>query len=516
MKRAIRRPDAVHPSSPWLLWAIVGLGALLRFYHIGAKGLWIDESFSIWMARQPPSAMLGWLARIDQHPPLYYTLLHTWIKLGDDPATVRALSALCATLTLLVLALLGRRLIGPEAGLLATLILALSPFHVRFAQEARMYALLGLNASLALYALACLLTGRRTWWVWAGYVVFTALTLLTHNTAVFLPLVANLIVATLAWSQRRRPESEKTSLPSLRHWALAQLGVILLWAPWAPALIRQSVGVYREFWIPPATLERVLGVFGAFLCRFLPLSGPLAGIVWLGLIGLTVLGALSLHRRPIALTLLLLTCLIPIAGQWLISIWRPILYTRTLIWASLPLYLLLAAAIVRLRRRFLAILALALIVACNAGGVYSYYVDFQKEAWDEAAALVAERVRPDDLLLFNATWVQIPFDYYFQRLYNGPPVDARGVPVDLFDRGVLEPKMTPQDLPRLHRLVASRERVWLIYSHNWYTDPQGLIPAALEDSLDLSRRWQPTGVQVQLYTRPVVPLFGEQTNNEPN
>jgi hypothetical protein len=44
--------------------------------------------------------------------------------------------------------------------------------------------------------------------------------------------------------------------------------------------------------------------------------------------------------------------------------------------------------------------------------------------------------------------------------------------------------------------------VWLIYSHNWYTDPQGLIPPALEEELDLQGRWVFYGVQVMLYTAP--------------
>jgi hypothetical protein len=100
--------------------------------------------------------------------------------------------------------------------------------------------------------------------------------------------------------------------------------------------------------------------------------------------------------------------------------------------------------------------------------------------------------------LFNATWTQIPFDYYFYRLYNRP-VAEHGAPVDLFDRGVLEPKMAQSDVPRLRTLVRGRERVWLIYSHDWYTDPQGLIPHVLADTLEPLGWWQFRGVQIGLY-----------------
>ena len=142
---------------------ITAIGFILRVWEIGAKGLWLDEAFSVWLGWQPLGEMLSWLVRIDQHPPLYYALLHLWIKLaGDNPADVRMLSAILGTLTIPVMFLLGRRLMGTTVGLLAALILALSPFHVRFAQETRMYTALTLNASLALLALSYLLTDARS------------------------------------------------------------------------------------------------------------------------------------------------------------------------------------------------------------------------------------------------------------------------------------------------------------------------------------------------------------------
>ncbi len=262
----------------------MALGGFLRFYRIGSKGLWLDESFSVWLGRRPVVEMLGWLVSIDQHPPLYYTLLHFWMTLtgggGDDVTSVRTLSALFGVLTIPVVYLLGRRLTDDDkVGLLAALILAVSPFHVRFAQEARMYTLLALNASLALYALARLFTdprsatapvgrqfvdfwrawrvvhasapARRRWpplraietdLAWLGYVVFTTATLLSHNTAVFFPVAANLFVLGLILIRSRTPNLEPQP-PGLRNWLLAQGGVFLLWSPWLAPFVIQSAGV---------------------------------------------------------------------------------------------------------------------------------------------------------------------------------------------------------------------------------------------------------------------------------
>ncbi|MEE8392270.1 MAG: glycosyltransferase family 39 protein [Anaerolineae bacterium] len=510
-----------------LLVVVIVIGAILRVFQIGTKCLWLDEAFSVWMGWQPVGEMLDWLVRIDQHPPLYYLLLHLWMVLGDDAATVRTLSALLGTLTIPVIYLLGRRLADDRVGLLAALILSVSPFHVRFAQEARMYTLLTLNASLALYALLRLLTdphagkvkfGQQfvSFWgawraggdraprrlpslqtietdlAWLGYIVFTTATLLGHNTAVFFPIATNIFVLGLLLVRSRIPNPEL-----LRNWLLAQVSVLLLWSPWLVSFVSQSVRVYHEFWISAPTWETVVGVIGAFLSDFLPLPSSVAWVVWGLYTGLMLLGLIHFRYRPAHIALLLVVFLTPFVGEWLVSLRRPIFYSRTLIWASIPLYLLLAAGMCQLRRWPFVLTAVLLVLTVNGLSLQEYYVHFEKEQWDDAAAFVAGRVEPDDLILFNATWVQIPFDFYF-RSYN-LSVAEHGVPVDMFDRGILEPKMAESDLPHLRTLIRDHERVWLVYSHNWYTDPKGLIPRALDEELDMLDRRRFYGLQVQLY-----------------
>jgi hypothetical protein len=216
--------------------------------------------------------------------------------------------------------------------------------------------------------------------------------------------------------------------------------------------------------------------------------------------GLVLLGLAYLRHRPAHLAFLVVIFATPFVGEWLVSLRRPIFYDRTLIWASIPLYLLLGTGMCRLRRRAYILVVVLMVLTINGLSLKEYYVHFEKEQWDDAAAFVAERAEPDDLILFNATWTQIPFDYYFRHLYDRPLAE-HGVPVDLFDRGVLEPKMTTSDLPQLRALLQGHERVWLVYSHDWYTDPQGLIPLALEEEFDLLDRWDFYGLQVWLYGR---------------
>lgn len=152
----------IDEAAPWLVLALTLLASGLRLLLLDNKGLWLDETFSIWLANHNLRELLHWTATIDQHPPLYYLLLHGWIALrGDSPYAARMLSALLGAAAIPIIYLTGKRLSGVMAGLAAAVLLALSPFHIRFAQETRMYTLLTLTAALAIHALVRLLTDPR-------------------------------------------------------------------------------------------------------------------------------------------------------------------------------------------------------------------------------------------------------------------------------------------------------------------------------------------------------------------
>lgn len=524
-----------------LLIAVTLLGGLLRVYRLGDKGLWLDEAFSVWLAGHSLSDLYGWIVRIDQHPPLYYTLLHFWMWLGDSETTVRSLSALIGTLTIPVIFLIGRRMAGSGVGLIAAFILALSPFHVRFAQETRMYTLLTFNASVAILALVHLLSDQRSatttigaqflatiraWTgarssragaisrlgglstdaAWLGYICFTVAAMLSHNTATLFPVAVNLFVVGLLVVRRKWPQQfvgesilpvGDIKPPSSRNWLLAQCGVFLLWLPWLAAFVVQSVGVYREFWIPAPTWRTIVDILQTFLNAFFPSDSRWLPILWAGFAILAVLGVFYLRKRPATLSFLLVLWLTPLLGEWLVSFFRPILYDRTLIWTTVPLYVLLACGFRQLSYRPAIVAGVVMLGGVMLLSLGNYYQNFNKEEWREAAAYIVQNAQDDDLILFNATWVQIPFDYYF-RNYDRP-VDRHGIPVDLFDRGILEPKMSEGDLPRLRSLLKDRRRVWLVYSHDWYTDPKQLIPATLAEELHLVDQHRFYGLEIRQY-----------------
>src|SRR5437588_6557520 len=157
--------------------AVVVVGVALRF--LTSSHLWLDEALTVNIARLPLSRIPHAL-RHDGSPPVYYVLLHWWTAVfGSGDVATRALSAVFAIATLPLIWVAGLRIGGRRMAVAALVLLAASPFAIRFATEARMYSLLGLLA-LAGYLFLRRLLERPSVGAGAGLTVVTGLLLLTH------------------------------------------------------------------------------------------------------------------------------------------------------------------------------------------------------------------------------------------------------------------------------------------------------------------------------------------------
>src|SRR3954454_3649689 len=153
--RTVGDEGSRNPVPRWIPPAValaVAAGLVLRFFV--RSDLWLDEALSVNIARLPlgqiPSAL-----RHDGAPPLYYLLLHVWMRVfGTGDEAVRALSGVCAVAALPAFYLAGRRLGGKRVGVAAVLLAASSPFANHYATEARMYSLVTLLVVLGYLAVA--------------------------------------------------------------------------------------------------------------------------------------------------------------------------------------------------------------------------------------------------------------------------------------------------------------------------------------------------------------------------
>jgi hypothetical protein len=229
-----------------------------------------------------------------------------------------------------------------------------------------------------------------------------------HNTsALFLVACSCAALVTLAWEREIRRAF-------LLHWTLANLAVLALWLPWLPRL----VGQLRT----PHFADRAWG------------SAPTLGFVWSEFTSqvllarekfwinamvavLVLLGAWALRgRRALLLVLVLLSLLAPILFG-LVSLKKPMFMPRTLLWGAPPFFVLAGQFVHSLRRTWLQVGALALVVVVGLMSLErSYYKKRIKTDWRGIAAELHHHADdPRALLLMHSFKEERTLDYYARR-----------------------------------------------------------------------------------------------------
>lgn len=139
-----------------LIFLITLLAAVLRFYKLGEWSFWIDEIYTINHATSHFSSV----ELIFQHIPparnwvpvsiiLTAQTLNAW---GVNEWSARLTSTVIGTLTIPILYMPTKRIFGNRVALIALLVLAITPWHIFWSQNARFYTALMLFYSLALFA----------------------------------------------------------------------------------------------------------------------------------------------------------------------------------------------------------------------------------------------------------------------------------------------------------------------------------------------------------------------------
>ena len=252
----------------WAAAAIL-VGSAARVLLLGAKSLWFDEASTLLLAGRPLAELASLLVRNEVNPPLYYALMHFWLKAFTDPRVgLRLFSALCGIASLFVFRALAGRLLPERARAPALWFAAASSFWIHAAQDGRAYAPLLLVSLLSTLATLDLTEEKPRRGAYAAYAAFAAIGLYTHY------YYAILLAGHVVWLARKA----KSRLAAL----LTNAAAALAFSPWLPRLAAQMRTHVGDPVVGEAlTFPRVLDLLGTtfFDVTFLGLALP----AWTGI-----------------------------------------------------------------------------------------------------------------------------------------------------------------------------------------------------------------------------------------
>ncbi|MDF1699616.1 MAG: hypothetical protein P1V36_00460 [Planctomycetota bacterium] len=501
-------------------------GALLRLIGLGAHSLWLDEGATwAWATRADWWGPDGTILAEANHPPVWWIITRLWIDgFGSDTEmALRAPAALCGILTIPAAWLLGRRLLDPtqrpsrggfeheadggrgaRLALWFTGFIALSTYFTEYSQEARMYALLILEAlGLSLLYLRWLDKNDKLSLV--GYALVAALALHTQYFALWV-ICGHGVHALWLW---RRGAKEGTAFNPL-PFVLACAAAGLLFVPWFLHMTANYESIstgdsYEPFgrlfyvlWrigVGPGLVVVDRGRLEQGISEVVEEEALIAGVTIVLWFVPLVLGALRLRKLPGIASFVWCNLLVPIALLLLIFPKFQLIHERYVVFLAPWLFLLAVLGALQARGLFKPLLVGGLLALTLAGlftfhGVSTQLVPegpmqtlgdasvpsrfapdpldpaavlnhghpFGKEPWRQAHAFVAAHAGPRDLIVLHPPYLRLVWDYYEREAH-----ETAYLPRGTADAAALEPVLGPR--------LENRTRVFLVLAHEETEDP---------------------------------------------
>ena len=393
------RAGLSHAETAILVFLLTVAGAWLRLSHLGSKSLWLDEGATVALARASWRHFwwVWWHGEANLQS-IYFLFMRGWIHLGHSESWLRLPSALFGIASIPMLYVLARKFVAAGTAVAAAAILAFSPTHVYYSQEARSYTLAILLVLLSTYFFvqAVEQCQRKDWarWMWLGIAAFY-----THD-------FAAMVLVAQACSMFFKPEPKRWRSLFIRG------AVILLFAvPGLTYVFRASPENLHFVWMPQPSPREFLHLAAFFGGSGVKLA--LAAVLWIAGIVATWRSRRSAEDgntfwRGI---LVLLWAALPAIILALISLREPLFLSRYVIF-SLPAWALLAAMGVELLHRWK--IGLILIILLCGTSIPAILGDYHKsrEDWRGSIDLVVSEALPGDAVLFFPFYSRIMLDYY--------------------------------------------------------------------------------------------------------
>lgn len=314
------------------------------------QNLWRDEAFSYFLAKKNFIQILILTAK-DFNPPLYYFVLHFWIKIfGGSEIALRSLSFIFYWATLYVLFLFLTNIMRKsyKKSIFYLIFFGCNPFLVYYAFEARMYTMFAFLSALSFYAFY-----KKNFKL---HFMSTILALYTNYFAIFILIGQYLFV-------RKDKILEKESRKNLLY-------SLLVFVPWFIfMIINKSASDFSSFWLTKTSFKTIIQIPAIIYTGYEKDYGFYDKyIIWLSLAFiLSIFLALISEKKNNKLFsyLLVWSFLAPICTA-LISFIKPVFLPRYLIFSSAGFLLLLVYILEKLKI-FLKgiIICLLLIVTFN-------------------------------------------------------------------------------------------------------------------------------------------------------
>jgi uncharacterized membrane protein len=470
-----------------ILFIILVIGIALRISALDSRSFWFDEAIGILQAKN----LMTLIMHNDNTPPFYFFILHYWLRWTDSEFGLRFLSVIFGALSIVMAFSLGKLLLSNRIGLISAFLLAISPFHIYYSQEARMYSLVTFLTLLSVYFLLKSLKDK-TLCSWMGYVVFNLMNIYCHYMGLFIWLAQGIFFLTA----HHKDLEKKTR----KRWLVSNLSIFFFSIPWLVFTFYPTQEIMRTFsvrlnffWPPPPSLESLFTTFKNFSIGYN--ASHIVSLFATAIFFFLFVKGIFKMRKQKNLILSLLCLFSPVLALFIVSQIKSVYIDRYLISSSLFYYFIVAGGLNFLSKRWF-VLNVLIISLLSLFSLKNYYNNFlppeeqrrvgiyKKKDHRAIAEYIGEKFQREDRVYHTCRNTIFPFIYYFDRLYSDIPlVKHSGVCLYFSEKGLLgvfEFDIYGRKIDKSHEsLFGNSQRIWLILS-SWDFDKNNIQEIGLE------------------------------------
>jgi len=475
----------------WLFWVFIVLiiSFLIRLWGLYAESAWIDEAYSIVLSKHTLSEIIKGTAA-DQHPPLYYLILHYWMKVGDGVIHARLLSVIIGLLGVTQTLVFFKSLGGYKIGLLSGLLIALSPMHIWYSQEARMYIFLSFFTIGATHMLWKGINYNGFKW-WFLYGLFCLLSLYTQYFSIFI------FIAHGSWIIIEYLNKKTRSL--IINWVATSAIVGFLFSPWLPIVINQSKN-HALTWITTPSLIQIQDVFLRIIFGVSILGVPEYGrvifiIVLIVLFSITYILSSNSTRKDY--TFLAIMSLFPFLIITFVSLFYPIFQYKQFIIILIPIIAFISYNIF-FGKKFLNLSLLILVLLFSLTSVTYQAISPTKDHWEDVNLYLQDHLEENDVIFGNPSAISLTFSLYNKILlsyFTGYPQEYNIISGG-WDGEIITKEIANQLLPAT---IKNKDRLWLVEFTPEFWDPNHEIEAWLKENSRLIIEKNFNNIKIKLY-----------------
>jgi len=382
------------------------------------QSLWLDEATTALVSQRSVVNYFTQFAVGDFHPPLYYLLSMGISRLfGSSEIALRLVSIVSGVGTVFVVYKIAELFSdkGSYTPFIASIFLATSGLHIYYSQEARMYTLAALFATLSIYFYL-----KNSWKLFGVSILGMVL---THYVTIFMLPVF--------WIHGYLAQKDKKWW---KRFVYSHILLIVGFGVWSPVFVKQLTGglgvesTTPLWWniLGKTTPKEILLVPAKFFFGRITIENNMVYGMAVGLVSL-VYGFITIGRRPSKVRpfkersdlIIWLWLLLPTALTALVGLWIPVFSYFRILFVLPAIYILLAQGVSHrgIRWQKLA-LAFVLVVNLFSAGVYLFNPRFHREDWRELVNYVADRNVGSDQLVFVNDSQKEAYMYYFEKRFS--------------------------------------------------------------------------------------------------